>query len=165
MYTPMSGVIYLVEVIKLLEYDRIERNAFFNRFTELTWEQFTENREASFHSMRNIFIHTLQAIDFWLDYLQKQNVGSKKKFDEFKSYEDLRSYMVQVEKRMQDYLESLSPGMLLRKVIVYGKGKAEEVTTEDILVHVFEEELHHRGELMALLWQMDIAPPVIGYPP
>jgi uncharacterized damage-inducible protein DinB len=161
----MSGVIYLVEVMKLLEYNRIERNAFFNKFTELTWEQFIENREASFHSMRNIFIHTLQAIDFWLDYLQKQNLGSKKKFDEFKSYEDLRSYMVQVEKRMHDYLESLSPRMLLQKVMVYGKGKAEEVTTEDILVHVFEEELHHRGELMALLWQMDIAPPVIGYPP
>ena len=155
----------MVEVSKLLEYNRIERRAFFTKFTELTWEQFTENREASFHSMRNIFIHTLQAVDFWLDYLQKQNVGSKKKFDEFKSFEDLRTYMEQVEKRMQSYLESLSPKILQQKLTVHGKGKPEEVTTEDILVHVFEEELHHRGELMALLWQIDVAPPVMGYPP
>jgi uncharacterized damage-inducible protein DinB len=161
----MNLVIYLVEVKKLLEYNRIERHAFFNKFTELSWEKFTENREASFHSMRNIFIHTLQAIDFWLDYLQKQNVGSKKNFDEFKSYGDLGTYMEQVEKRMQSYLESLSPKMLSQTLIVRGKGKAEEVTTEDILIHVFEEELHHRGELIALLWQINIEPPVMGYPP
>ena len=161
----MDLVIYLVEVKKLLEYNRIERHAFFKKFTELTWEKFTENREASFHSMRNIFIHTLQAIDFWLDYLQKENIGSKKKFDEFKSYEDLGTYMEQVEKRMQRYLESLSTEILSQKQTVPGKGKAGGVTTEDILVHVFEEELHHRGELIALLWQIDIAPPVIAYPP
>jgi uncharacterized damage-inducible protein DinB len=159
----MDMVIYLVEVKKLLEYNRIERHAFFDKLTELTWEQFTENREASFHSMRNIFIHTLQGIDFWLDYLQKQNVGSKKKFDEFKTYKDLGTYMEQVEKRMQSYLESLSPEMLSQKLAASGKGK--EVTLEDILVHMFEEELHHRGELIALLWQIDVEPPVIAYPP
>jgi uncharacterized damage-inducible protein DinB len=158
----MDLVIYLVEVKNLLEYNRIERHAFFKKFTELKWDQFIENREASFHSMRNIFIHSLQGIDFWLDYLQKQNIGSKKKFDEFKSYQDLGTYMEQVEKRMQSYLESLSPEMLTRKLPVSGKGN---VTLEDILVHVFEEELHHRGELIALLWQMDIAPPIIAYPP
>jgi uncharacterized damage-inducible protein DinB len=155
----------LVDVKKLLEYNGIERRAFFDKLTKLPWEEFTKNREASFHSMRNIFIHTLQAVDFWLDYLQKQNIGSKKKFDEFKSYEGLGTYLEQVEKRMRNYLESLTPKMLSQKLTVYGKGKPEEVTIEDILVHVFEEELHHRGELIALLWQMNIEPPVIGYPP
>lgn len=158
-------VTYLVDVKRLLEYNKIERHAFFKKFTELEWEKFTENREASFHSMRNILIHSLQAIDFWLDYLLKQNVGSKKRFDEFKSYQDVEAYMKQLEKRMQSYLESLSPEMLSRKVTVRGKDKAVEVTIEDVLVHVFEEELHHRGELMALLWQMNIEPPVIAYPP
>jgi uncharacterized damage-inducible protein DinB len=41
----------------------------------------------------------------------------------------------------------------------------ETVTVEEILVHVFEEEIHHRGELIALFWQMGIEPPLIGYPP
>jgi uncharacterized damage-inducible protein DinB len=153
----------LVDVKDLLEYNRIERRAFFDKFTKLTWEQFTENREASFHSMRNIFIHSLQGIDFWLDYLQKQNIGSKKRFDDFKSYEELGAYMEQVEKRMKNYLEKLSPAILSQKLPV--RGKSKEVTIEDILVHVFEEELHHRGELMALLWQINVEPPVLSYPP
>jgi uncharacterized damage-inducible protein DinB len=65
---------------------------------------------------------------------------------------------------MQSYLETISPRVLLQKLTVYGKGKPEEVTMEDILVHIFEEELHHRGELIAL-WQINVEPPVIGYPP
>jgi uncharacterized damage-inducible protein DinB len=42
-------------------------------------------------------------------------------------------------------------------------GETIEVTAEDILIHVFEEEVHHRGELIALLWQMDIEPPLMGW--
>jgi uncharacterized damage-inducible protein DinB len=54
---------------------------------------------------------------------------------------------------------------LKRKYTGRRRGKLETVTAEDILVHVFEEEVHHRGELIALFWQMDIKPPLIGYPP
>jgi uncharacterized damage-inducible protein DinB len=154
-------VINVADVKELLEHNRIERHAFFDKFTELSWEEFTKNREASFHSIRNIFIHTLQGIDFWLDFLQKQNIGSKKKFDEYKSYDELRTYMEQVDKRMQSYIESLTPRMLSEKLQVQRKGK-REVTVEDILVHVFEEELLHRGEMIALLWQMNIEPPLVG---
>jgi uncharacterized damage-inducible protein DinB len=42
-------------------------------------------------------------------------------------------------------------------------GRDVEVTAEDILIHVFEEEVHHRGELIALLWQMDVEPPLMGW--
>ena len=73
--------------------------------------------------------------------------------------------MQQVERSMHDYLETLSPEKLKEKHEVSGSGKPETLTTEDILVHVFEEEIHHRGELIALFWQIGIEPPVIGYPP
>ena len=33
----------------------------------------------------------------------------------------------------------------------------------DMLWHLVEEELQHRGELNALLWQEDIDPPVISW--
>jgi uncharacterized damage-inducible protein DinB len=34
---------------------------------------------------------------------------------------------------------------------------------EDILVHVVEEEIHHRGELLCLMWQIDCEPPYKSY--
>ena len=34
---------------------------------------------------------------------------------------------------------------------------------EDILMHVIEEEIHHRGELLCIYWQNDIKPPYTSY--
>jgi len=42
-------------------------------------------------------------------------------------------------------------------------GKPLEVTAEDVLIHVFEEEVHHRGELIAMLWQMGAEPPIMSW--
>ena len=65
---------------------------------------------------------------------------------------------------MQKYLDPPLSGKLVEKYIVRNDlGETVEVTAEDILIHLFEEEVHHRGELFALLWQMDIEPPLMGW--
>jgi len=157
----------MVDIKNLLAYNDAERRAFFKAFAKLTWDDFTKNREASFNSIRNIFIHTLNATDYWLDFLQNENQRSKKKFEDYKTLKEIGTYMKHVEKRMNKYLNSLSSKALKKKYKgrERRKGKVETLTAEDILVHVFEEEIHHRGELIALFWQMGIKPPLIGYPP
>jgi len=154
----------MVDVKKLLEYNETVRHRYFETFTKLSWDEFTENREASFHSMKNIFVHTLGAIDYWLDILQEQSLQSEKKYDEYKTIEQVRAYMEHVEKRMHTYLNTLSTQKLLKKHTFKGDdGATRRVTAEDILIHVFEEEVHHRGEFNALLWQMGIDPPPMGW--
>jgi uncharacterized damage-inducible protein DinB len=155
----------MVDIRDLLAYNDAERRAFFEAFTGLSWREFIKNREASFHSIRNIFIHTLNAIDYWLDFLQDEDQRSKKKFEEYKTLKEVEAYMQHVERRMHDYLETLSPESLKKKHELTRGGKPETKTAEDILVHVFEEEVHHQGELIALFWQMGIEPPLVGYPP
>jgi uncharacterized damage-inducible protein DinB len=154
----------VVDVRKLLEYNETVRHRYFESFSKLSWEEFTENREASFHSIRNIFVHTLNAIDYWLDFLQKENLESRRKFDEYKKFAEVKAYMEQVERRMSTYSNSLSSARLERKYTVKGDDdRIMEVTAEDVLIHVFEEEVHHRGELIALLWQMNVEPPPMGW--
>jgi len=154
----------MVEVKSLLEYNDRVRHRYFDCLTKLSWEEFTRNMEASFHSIRNIFIHTLNATDYWLDFLQKENLHSKRKFDEYTSFEEVRAYMEHVEKRMLNYLGSPSSEGLDKTYTTTGDdGKTFEITAEDVLIHVFEEEVHHRGELIALLWQIGIEPPSMGW--
>ena len=154
----------MVEVRELLEYNRVVRRRYFDCFVKLSWDEFTENREASFNSIRNIFVHTLGAIDYWLDFLQKENLRSERKFDEYRTFDDVRAYMEHVEERMDDYLRSLSSKGLKKTYTVTGEEhKATKITAEDVLIHVFEEEVHHRGELIALLWQMGVDPPDMGW--
>ncbi len=154
----------MVDVKKLLEYNHVVRRRYFESLAKLPWKEFVKNREASFDSIRNIFVHTLGAIDYWLDFLEKKHLHSDKKFEEYTTYEDVRLYMEHVEKRMKNYLNKLSRERLKKKYTITGEGhKTITVDSEDILIHAFEEEVHHRGELIALLWQIGVDPPEMGW--
>jgi uncharacterized damage-inducible protein DinB len=154
----------MVDVRQLLEYNEEVRNRYFVCLTGLSWKDFTENREASFNSMRNIFVHTLGALDHWLDRLKNENLRSKKKYDEYKSFDDVKTYMKSVEKRTYNYLNSLTKSTLNKKYAMKDdEGKTHRFTAEDILIHMFEEEVHHRGELIALLLQIGVEPPSMGW--
>jgi uncharacterized damage-inducible protein DinB len=154
----------MVDMRELLEYNHIVRHRYFESFVKMPWKEFTKNREASFNSIRNIFVHTLGAIDYWLDFLQKEKLRSKREFDEYRTFDEVGAYMEHVEKRLNDYLQSLSSKGLKKQYTVTGDDhKPTKITAEDILIHVFEEEIHHRGELIALLWQMGIDPPSMGW--
>jgi len=154
----------MVDVKQLLEYNDDVRRSYFEALVRLPWDEFTKNREASFHSFRNIFIHILGATDYWLDFLRDEKLRTRRGFDEYRTYEDVRTYMEHVEDRMKDYLNSLpTDGLRKKYTIKNDANEVEEVTAEDVLIHVFEEEVHHRGELIALLWQMGVEPPLMGW--
>ena len=154
----------MVDVVDLLKYNEVVRHRYFKTLAKLSWREFTKNREASFHSIRNIFVHVLSATDYWLDFLQKENLHSKKDYDKYVSLEQVKTYMEHVENRTHEYLKTLTPEKLEHSFTIKNDdGKTVKVTAEDILIHVFEEEVHHRGELIALLWQMGIDPPSMGW--
>ena len=154
----------MVDICELLKYNRQVRSKYFETLATLSWDEFTKNREASFHSIRNIFIHTLNAVEYWLSFLQKKDFHAHKKFDEYKSFGEVKTFMEQVERKTYDYLNSLSVAKLRETYTANDdSGKPIQVTTEDILIHLFEEEVHHRGELIALLWQMGVEPPPMSW--
>jgi uncharacterized damage-inducible protein DinB len=154
----------MVAVEALLNYNTEVRHRYFVALGRLPWDEFVKNREASWYSMRNIFIHTLNAVDHWLDFLRSEKLHVRRQFDDYKTLDDISSFMTRVEARMREYLGSLTPEGLLKKYTVTNDtNETIEVTAEDVLIHVFEEEVHHRGELIALLWQMGIEPPLMGW--
>lgn len=154
----------MVDVRKLIQYNEMVRHRYFDVLSKLPWEEFVGNREASFHSLRNIFVHTLNAVDWWLDFLLKENKSSALKFDDYKHMDEVRKCMEHAEARMHRYIESLpEDGLGKMYKLKNDAGETVEVTAEDILIHVFEEEVHHRGELIALLWQMNLEPPPMGW--
>jgi len=154
----------MVDISELLKYNEKVRRKYFETFTKLSWDEFTKNREASFNSIRNIFIHTLNAVDYWLSFLQKEDFKPGRKFEEYMTFQDVKEQMERVGKKMSNYLQGLSPAKLKETYLATDDdNKPVEVTAEDVLIHVFEEEVHHRGELIALLWQMGIEPPLMSW--
>jgi uncharacterized damage-inducible protein DinB len=154
----------MVDIKALLEYNAKVRRRYFDALCKLPWEEVTKNREASFGSMRNIFLHTLGCVDYWLDFLQNQKLYSREEYDAYTSCERIRSYLERVENRMQTYLASLGEKDLRKTYTAEDDShKPVVVTAEDVLIHLFEEEVHHRGELIALMWQMNVEPPLMSW--
>ena len=154
----------MVDIQDLLEYNRQVRHRYLDAMSRIPWEELVKNREASFHSIRNIFVHTLRAIDHWLDFLLKEHTLKIKNYEEYESLDELCKYAGHVERRMQNYLDSLSSNDLnMSYSLTNDLDEKTGVTVEDVLIHLFEEEVHHRGELIALFWQMNIKPPLMGW--
>ena len=154
----------MVDVKRLLEYNEEVRHRYFNTLADLPWEEMVKNREASHHSLRNTFVHTLNAINYWLDFLLNEKQYIHREYTEYENIEDIKRYMEHVEMRMRKYLTSIileDYGRIIR--ITNDTDESTPISVEDVLVHVFEEEVHHRGELIALLWQMGVEPPSMGW--
>jgi len=69
-----------------------------------------------------------------------------------------------VEVETKEYLNSLTDKKI--KDIIEFTGwdkKTHKHKVEDVLIHIVEEEMHHRGELLCIYWQHDIQPPYTSY--
>ena len=84
-------------------------------------------------------------------------------FDDFDSTEKIKAYVERVESDANQYLGKLAPEGFSRIIERKKDGIIIRLTVEDMLIHFFQEETHHRGEFIALLWQMNIEPPHLGW--
>jgi uncharacterized damage-inducible protein DinB len=76
----------------------------------------------------------------------------------------MRKYMSEVESESRALLMKLEPEDLEKVFSWPAKdGTINSFRIEDILLHVVEEEIHHRGEILCLMWQIDATPPYTSY--
>jgi uncharacterized damage-inducible protein DinB len=133
---------------------------------EIPWKTVTESTGASFDSIRDIFIHSLQAEHFWIRRLSGKSTEGiyGAPFTKYADINSIREYADTVEAETNAFLEKLLD-QELQNVFEYRlrDGSINRSETEDVLMHVIEEEIHHRGEIMCIYWQHDIQPPYISY--
>jgi uncharacterized damage-inducible protein DinB len=130
-------------------------------FEKVPKGQLYKDRGASFPSIVDIFSHTLDAYRYWFVYVYNGNLGRHHPGWQGRKYtqQTLREYESKVDKLVLGIVEKLRPGCLERRL----RSRDRTETMRDMLLHMVEEELQHRGELNALLWQMDIEPPITDW--
>jgi uncharacterized damage-inducible protein DinB len=142
------------------------RREYMDAILRLSPAERRKDRGASWGSIQDIFLHVLEDYIWWFEkvpqgkmdeeeWLAGRDVGAR----------ELRQLTRRVERSASAIMASLKPSDLRRPLPVAGlggDGKPYEFTTclADIIWHMLEEELQHRGELNALFWQMDIDPPL-----
>ena len=75
---------------QIFEYNRLVRRSFLDVLAELPWSEVVTDREASFYSLRNIFLHTLDVEEFLIHHLL-QGTLQNRIIHAFEDFNDIES--------------------------------------------------------------------------
>ena len=144
----------------LYEYVTQLRERFLASCRELGWKEFTRNREASWKSMRGVFVHILEVEDSWLHY---DAMGIPWPFGDrdpsaFANFDEVETYDRELAQKTRK-LQNLTSEALTRQVGFEWTSGTAKASMQNILMHAFIDELAHFGELICLMWQLDVKPP------
>jgi uncharacterized damage-inducible protein DinB len=85
-------------------------------------------------------------------------------YSKYQTWNSIAVYNSKVTSKVDEYLSSIVKEDLDRIVWrTNNDGIRRRSKVKDVLMHVITEELHHRGEIIAILWQMNIQPPDMGW--
>lgn len=135
-------------------------------FDDVSREERYKDRGASYPSVVDIFAHILDAYRFWFIYVYEDRVSEierlRGKIHDRNEFVDEEK---KVDKLIHAFLGRLKPADLQKLVAFRDVEEFRRIKLRDMLWHMVEEVLQHRGELNALFWQMDLDPPVTGWNP
>jgi len=144
------------------------RRGYLETLSKLPPEELARDRGASFPTLLDIFAHSQGALYVWMKSCatfpfppQSEDSGGPPTID------TLRKDETYVQTQIQRVMAELTDAGLARTFLrERGKGPSRDpqpIPVRDALWHLVEEELQHRGEINALLWQIDVDPPIANW--
>ena len=115
------------------------------------------DRGSTFPSLVDIYLHILDDYRFW--FIQAY---TGKSFQDFPlgirlTRAEAERATHDVERLVMNFLRKLASRDLNRKFFI--RVDRRSITIRSMLLQMVEGDLQHKGELNALLWQMDVTPP------
>ena len=146
------------------DYNTFVRKRYLDFIAGLPENVITRNRGASFPSILDIFTHVLDVYKSWFHiYETGENLPDTKGL----SLAEVRAFESEIDSYITKFMHQTTSSDLSNTFqFMRGKGKNKHIIKRrlvDMLWHLVEEELQHRGEVNALLWQDDIDPPVTSW--
>ena len=160
-----------MDACELIRYTHSARGRYLKILNELPWSEVVKDRGASFPSIRDIFLHTVDMEDRTINHTitgipSELGHGPWEKFADIISIE---KRINEVEGKTNVYLANLTQSELDRKVTIPRRRgvlfflRARAPRVEDVLVQLAIENISHFGELIAILWQIDKQAPFLSW--
>ena len=152
---------------ELFNYNHTVRQNYIDAFKQkLSWEDLIENRETGWLSLKDTLLHIIWVEDSWINYSIQGLEDPNRPFhhSNYNSWKAIENYNLNSTLKINSYLDSLTPNDLWKSISRMNVDGIRRTTkVRDVLIHVITEELHHRGEIIAILWQMNFQPPDMGW--
>ena len=152
----------MFSVNELYEYSSKVRRRFLESLTAMPWEEVTRNREASFQSMKNVFLHMIEVEDWMMSWVipGREEPYRWDKFDDYRTPADIAAFLDSVELNTRHYLENSDEKELTKRLTLsLRSGDSFQLSAEECVLQSITEQLYHVGELIALFWQQEVRPP------
>jgi uncharacterized damage-inducible protein DinB len=159
----------LATIRTFYRFNAAERRRYLETILALPKEEQLKDRGASYPSLLEIYVHVLDSLRFWFQLVPQDRATDWAKFElsaRELTDERLRQETEAADQLVSSFLTPLHVEDLAREVVCHfpdttGKpGPEQRFLIGDVLWHMVEEEFQHRGELNALLWQIDVDPPI-----
>jgi uncharacterized damage-inducible protein DinB len=127
----------------------------------LSADDFAATRTSFFPSLVETFNHILVVDWFYVDALEGGTLGPKAWENEVPcpNFTDLRAAQTAVDQRLIAFCEKLDDAKLALPVHMHRATHVQVDRADRILLHLFEHQIHHRGQAHAMLAGTDVAPP------
>jgi uncharacterized damage-inducible protein DinB len=141
---------------------------FYNACRELTHADFVATRTSFFPTIKATLNHNLTVDWFYVDALERELRGETphadchvffKEDEPFNACEELRREQLLVDKRLIAYCDQLRDEDLTRYITIARSNSPQRDTRARLLAHLFQHQIHHRGQAHAMLAGTSVKPP------
>ena len=152
---------------ELFTYNHIVRQNYIDLFkSSLSWKDLIKNRETGWLSLKDTLLHIIWIEDSWVNYTIHGLEDPNRPFpySNYTSWSLIENYNSITTSSVSNYLSLLKSEDLDRFV---SRINIDDIRRNSrvkyVLIHIVVEELHHREEIIAILWQSNIRQPDMGW--
>lgn len=145
-------------------YNSYVRKKYLAAVEKLPAHEIIRDRGASFPSILDILAHTIDAYWYWFfSYHEESREASTRVRGRVHTIQELKEEEKKMDSTFMDLVEGLNSSDLDDTFEISDNSNKWRYTLRQMLWHLVEEELQHRGELNALFWQIDVDPPITDW--
>lgn len=132
-----------------------------NACASLSQEDFVAKRTSFFPSLRATLNHILIVDRFYIDAMEGGTLGPAAWADPepCATLPALHAAQEEIDRRLIAVVEATGPGDLERIVKVHRRVRVQRERLDRLLLHLFQHQIHHRGQAHAMLSSTKVAPP------
>lgn len=127
----------------------------------LTPQEFTAKRTGFFPSLRATLNHILIIDHFYVDAMEGGTLGPAAWADQepCATVAALKDAQAAVDRRLLEIVEALDSAALQRVVSIHRGTTIQRERMDRLLLHLFQHDIHHRGQAHAMLSATSVKPP------
>jgi uncharacterized damage-inducible protein DinB len=155
------------DIKELFMYNHTVRQSYIDEFQKnIPWQEMVRNHDTAWLSLKDTLLHIIWVEDTWINYSIQGLEDPNRPFNysKYQTWNSIIEYNSRIVSKVDEYLSNIKLEDLDRKVWRINNDCIKRTSRiKDVLIHVVTEEHHHRGEIIAILWQMNIEPPDMGW--